>query len=268
MEQMIYTWLGSSLVTTLGLAAAAWLARNWIITRLKAGVEHEINQKIERLRSELRRSEDALRDVRSTALHALAAKESARDKRRIEGIEAIWGAMLELKKFYGTAATLQVLNYDAISNRAGDAKIREYLNITFANVDASKPDDPKILQAESARPWVSPMIWALFKAYWAAIGYARAIAGMLKLGEDPRQFTSPEKIDEFLSAALPEEMAQFRPFRPLFIAPMLDLIELRLLAAIRKELADPEPDIVTVQQAQRIADAASQIGSVTEEPRK
>jgi hypothetical protein len=267
MEQMIYTWLGSSLVTTLGLAAAAWLARNWIIARLKTSVEHEFNQKLERLRSELRTSEDALRDVRSTALHALAAKETARDKRRIEGIETIWGAMLELKKFYGTAATLQVLNYDAISDHVDDAKMRQYFGVTFAGVDASKPDDPKILQADAARPWVSPMIWALFKAYWAAIGYARAIAGMLKIGEDPRKFTSPEKIDEFLSAALPEEMEQFRPFRPLFIAPMLDLLELRLLAAIRKELADPEPDITTVQQAQRIADAASQIGSVTEERR-
>jgi hypothetical protein len=259
---MVLAWLGSSLVVAAGLAAVLWLARNWIITRLTASVEHEFEQKIERLRSELRVSEDALRDVRTTALRALTEKETARDKRRIDGIDAIWEAMLELKKDYGIASTFQILNYDAVCNRIEEPKMRQYFELVFARVDASAADHPAILQADVARPWVSPIVWALFKAYWAAIAYTRGIAGMLKIGEDPRKYTSLEKIEEILAAALPAEMTQFSPFLPRFIAQSLDLLERKLLAAIRDEIADVAPDMTTVQQAQRIADAASRFRSL------
>lgn len=92
MTHLILSVLGSTLVTSAVLAAVLWLARNWLLAWLKASIEHEFDQKIERLRSELRRSDEELRDVRTTALQALAAKETARETRRTEGIEAVWGA--------------------------------------------------------------------------------------------------------------------------------------------------------------------------------
>lgn len=172
------------------------------------------------------------------------------------------GGTLELKQqLYGLAANLEILNYDALSDRVGEAKLQQYFQISFASADNSKLNGPKMLQAEAARPWVSPLIWALFKAYWAAIGYGSAIGTIFKLGEDPRRFTSPEKIEEFLSVALPDDINLFRPFRPALIAPALNLIELRLLAAIHEEVTGLIPSISTVQQAQRIAAAASKLSS-------
>jgi hypothetical protein len=240
------------------LAAAGWLARNWILTRLKASVQHEFDQKLEQLRSDLRRSEDALRDVRSTGLQALAAKETARDARRIEGIEAVWQATLECKKHSGVAASLAVMNYDEVCNRiAAEPKLQQAFQITLQDADPLHLRDAKILRGETARPWVSPLLWALHTAYRTSVAYANAIAHTLKLGFDPRRFLSSERIYEVVAAALPDQAQSLKPFRPLLIPTTLELLETKLLIAIVDELNGAEPTMAALEQAKRIAKAAA-----------
>ena len=246
------------------LAAAAWLARNWILTRLKASVQHEFNQKIERVRSDLRKGEDALRDVRTTALSALAAKETTRDMRRIEGIEAIWRATLEIRKHSaGPASAFSVMRFEEICNRiATEPKLQQFFQMTMSNVDGKNLLNPTIERGETARPWVSPLVWSLFKAYLTIGGYANAIADMLKIGMDPRKFVlSPDKIHAFLAAALPEQAEAFRPFRPELIASALEYLEASLLVAIREDLSGTVPNMATLEQAKRIAEAADSVSA-------
>jgi hypothetical protein len=128
--------------------------------------------------------------------------------------------------------------------------------MAMKDADPQNVLDPKILRGETARPWISPLVWAMFKAYWTIVGYVNAIAHMLKHGIDPRKFLAPEKISEFLDAALPDKAAMFRPFRPELIAAILELLELSLLIAIRQDLSGAEPSLETLEQAKRIADAA------------
>lgn len=244
------------------LLALGWLAKNWLLTRLKAAVQYEFDQKLERLRSDLRRGEDALRDVRTTALTALAAKETARDTRRIEGIEAVRKATLELRKHSGPAATLAVLNFEEVCNRIeAEPKLQQYFQLTLKDADPANLQDPQILTGETARPWISPLVWALFKAYWTSVGYANAIGHMLKLGVDPRKFLAPDKIHEFLATALPDQAHLFKPFHANLISTALEYLELRLLVAIREDLSGTEPTMATLQQAKRIAEAADSVSA-------
>jgi hypothetical protein len=74
-------------ITTTGiLAAALWLSRNVIITRLKASVQHEFDTKLAGIQSDLRKSEEGLRaELRAKERQIEALQEL---RRSLQGIES------------------------------------------------------------------------------------------------------------------------------------------------------------------------------------
>jgi len=95
------------LITTALFAAALWLGRNVISTRLTKSVEYEFNKKLELVRSQMRESEERLKAelrtketeiaaLRSGALSALASRQVALDKRRLEAVDQLWASVTAL----------------------------------------------------------------------------------------------------------------------------------------------------------------------------
>lgn len=87
--------------TTALLSVVLWLLRSVISTRLRASVQHEFDQKLETMRATLRSSEEAFKAdlrgkeaqiaaLRSGAMSALASRQAALDKRRIEAVDQLW----------------------------------------------------------------------------------------------------------------------------------------------------------------------------------
>ena len=103
----LISWL-PSVTTTALLALALWLGRNLIATRLVKSVEHEFNTKLESLRAELRKNEEELfkADLRSKeaeiaalrggAMTAMASRQVALDKRRLDAVDQLWSALTAL----------------------------------------------------------------------------------------------------------------------------------------------------------------------------
>lgn len=59
-------WLLSTVSTAALLGLVAFLARNLILTRLKASVQHEFDRKLETLRADLHKSEESFKaDLRA-----------------------------------------------------------------------------------------------------------------------------------------------------------------------------------------------------------
>ena len=96
-----------SLATSALLAAALWLGRNLISTRLTKSVAHEFNTKLETLRAQMREGEERLKAelrvkeaeivaLRSGALTALASRQMAFDKRRLEAVDQLWSSITAL----------------------------------------------------------------------------------------------------------------------------------------------------------------------------
>ena len=103
-------WLLSPLATTALLGLLLFLSRNWILTRLKASVEHEFNTALEAVRADLRAKETQIEALRSGALTGLASRQAALDKRRLEAIDELWagvGALAPLKWFTSMMATIK-----------------------------------------------------------------------------------------------------------------------------------------------------------------
>ena len=102
-----------SLTTTALFAAALWLGRKVISTRLTKSVEHEFNKKLESVRSQMRDSEERLKAelrtkeaeiaaLRSGALTALASRQMAMDNRRLEAIDQLWASVTALAPATGS----------------------------------------------------------------------------------------------------------------------------------------------------------------------
>ena len=112
----IMEWIPA--ITTTALSGVAlWLGRNLIFTRLTKSVEHEFNGRLETLKAQLRDSEERLKAelrnreseiaaLRGGALSALASRQAALDKRRLEAVDQLWTSVSALAPCRAIAASM------------------------------------------------------------------------------------------------------------------------------------------------------------------
>ena len=178
---LLSDWLLSTLVTTALLSLLLFFSKNLILTRLKASVEHEFDAKLERVRADLRKSEEVFKAdlrakeiqievLRSGALSGMASRQSLVDQRRLEAVEQLWDGIEKLAPLKMACAMMATVDFTkSLKWAAQEPKGREFFTQIGTSVDPSK--FPKT-DAHKARPFVSEIAWALFAAYQAIVGHA------------------------------------------------------------------------------------------------
>jgi hypothetical protein len=154
-------WLLSTVSTATLLSILAWHARHLILTRLKASVQHEFDEKLENLRTDLRKSEESFKAdlrskevqieaLRSGALSVLASRQAALDKRRLEAVEQLWIGIEKLAPLKMAASMMASIDFEkSLEMAAKDQKARDVfatLAKTFETDKIEKTD------AHKARP--------------------------------------------------------------------------------------------------------------------
>lgn len=182
-----------ALTTTSLLVFVGWLFREAIINRLTKGVQHEYDHKLEILRAEFRKSEEVLKaelrtkereieSLRSGALAGLVSRQAAVDSRRLIAIDQLWSGVIALRSAKGAAALMSVIVFErALKESANNPRAKQLFESIAAPFDPAKLTTG---DASKARPFISPMAWALFSAYLAIHGLAVTQLNMLKLGLD------------------------------------------------------------------------------------
>lgn len=179
MQSFLEYTLSSAAVSTILVAVLAWLARTIIYERLKAGVQHEFNEKLETIRAEVRQRETLLqaelhhRDqqlqlLQSGVLSARASRQAALDARRLDAIDALWASFHGLAPLRMAARFMERINYDAaLMHAANDPNTRAFFadlasiaGVTSEKLQARAEDSPW-----KARLYVSEQAWKLFEAY-------------------------------------------------------------------------------------------------------
>ena len=257
---LIY-WLLSTVSTATFLGLAAFLARNLILTRLKASVEHEFNAKLEALRTDLRKSEESFKAdlrvketqievLRSGALSGLASRQVALDKRRLEAIDQLWAGIERLVPLKMAAMSMANIKFDTSLKRASeDPKVRDIFAKFPWNVDLNT--FPK-LDVHKSHPFVSELAWALFSAYQAIVGYATTQLLMLKHGANIPDLLNTEHVSKLAKSALPQYTDYIEKFGPSGYYNMLEPLEVELLKELRRMMRGEESDKASVEQAARI----------------
>lgn len=250
-----------SLTTTALFAAALWLGRNVISTRLTKSVEHEFNTKLESLRSQMRESEERLKAelraketeiaaLRSGALTALASRQMAIDKRRLEAIDQLWASVTALGAARGIAALMSSISFEkAAPITERDPKARQAFEIMGTAFDIKSLD---LSGASKARPFLSPMVWATFSALQAVVMHAVMRWHILKGGLGAKDFMDNEAISKLIKVALPHYSDYIDKFGPSVYFYALEALDDQLLKEIQQMLSGVEADKASIERAAEI----------------
>ena len=260
-------WL-PSLGTTGLLAAALWLGRNLILTRLSRSVSHDFDLKIEAIRSQLRASEESLKaDLRakeseialprSGALTTLANRQAAVDKRRLEAVDQIWASVSTLGSARQVSKLLASLKYEEAAKEAErNPKMREVLEAMGKMFDPSSMD---LNSGEKARPFATPMVWAQYSALIAICTHAVARYQVLKIGLGAKDFVDTTSVKKLLKLALPHQATYIDDFGPSAFHFLLEELESNLLRELSAMLAGSDVDRATLAQAAAIVAASNEV---------
>lgn len=270
----------AALVTSIGVAAlgaaALWLSRKLIITRLTNSVRHEFDRKLESLRSELRKQEAAFKadldakekeiaDLRSGALSAMATRHVALDKRRLEAVDQLWSATTKLGRFKGQSGMMAVIRFPHMADEAErNPELRRVFE-PMSGAENLKTID--LSEAGAARPYVSPMAWALFSAYQAILVHAVMQVEILKLGLSGK-FVDTDAVRQVVAIALPELSEHLDKLDHTAFHYVLDTLESRLLAELQAMMAGEQSNRAVVEQAQQILERTKRVIEATAELEK
>lgn len=240
---------------------ALWLGRNVISTRLTKSVEHEFNTKLESVRSQMRESEERLKAelraketeiaaLRSGALTALASRQMAIDKRRLEAIDQLWTSVTALGAARGIAALMSSISFEkAAPITERDPKARQAFEMMGTAFDIKSLD---LSGASKARPFLSPMVWATFSALQAVVMHAVMRWHILKGGFGAKDFMDNEAISKLIKVALPHYSNYIDTFGPSAYFYVLEALDDQLLKEIQQMLSGVEADKASIERAAEI----------------
>ena len=264
---MLISWF-PALTTTGLLAAALWLGRNLISTRLTKSVEHEFNVKLKdldaklkeseaRLNADLRAKESEIATLRSGAMTAMASRQIAVDKRRLEAIDQLWAAFNSLNPARYLSMALSTLKFEAVAKRAEtDPKMRQFIETIGAGFDMKALD---LTSATRARPFVSPVAWATYSAYTAVCMHAVMRWHVLRSGLGVNDFVDNDKIKGLITAALPYLAEYIVEHGSNCYHFVLESLETKLLQDIQEMLAGVESDKASIERAAEILKRSNEV---------
>lgn len=263
----VYAWI-PSITTTSALAIVLWLGRNVIKTRLLKSVEHEFNTKLEAIRSEFRQQEEVLKAdlrsketdiaaLRSGAMNAMASRQMSLDKHRLEAVDQLWSSVTALAPAKSIASLMFALKFEEVAEEAArNREFREFFEKIGAGCDSKKFD---LSGAAKAKPFVSPMAWAVFSAFHAIVMQAEIKLVEIKSGIGPKDFSNKEAVAKLVKAALTHRSDFIDKHGDSAYYYLLDELEGQILDEFRKMLTGEEADKASLEKAAEIVKLSNQL---------
>lgn len=241
--------------------------RNWIVAAITKGIQHNFDRKIETLRAELRASEEKLKSelrlkeaeistLRANILTGTLGRQTLFDKRRFEAVERIWTTVNDFASLKPLSSMMAILNYKEIAADVGKVNMQQFLS----TIGAAAPDIKTIKNiARDERPFVPELAWAYFSAFTTILMGNFLRFQVLKAGlPDATKYLTDEPQKKILKAALPHQAQFIDQYESGTYHYLLDELEERLLAELRKILKGEEIDREAAERAKAILGALSE----------
>ncbi|MDQ0074511.1 hypothetical protein J2W34_006335 [Variovorax boronicumulans] len=229
------------------LTAAAALGKAVILTRLTASVKHEFDERLERFRSDLKDKESELQMLRNHALSGLKDRQSALQAKQFEAIDQLWAAW---SSFAGLRLSLSIVGTMKYDEMLKISKTDPNMRGLFADLDVFDLKSVK-LDGDMARPYVSPLAWAIFQAYSVLL-----ITGVMKIKQAKHGVGTPlfddEGITRILKAVLPEHTALIDEIGVGAYPSLLGPLEEKFLSELASMLKGEASEQSSMDQAKKI----------------
>ncbi|WP_417463949.1 hypothetical protein [Kordiimonas sp.] len=169
-------------------------------------IQHELDKKLEIHRTQTVRREAEVAALREMSLSRQSSRNDALDKRRLEALDKIWCTVVELMPFEHLAKMCERIDMDAalkISAGGGHDSIGVK---AFADtlLKSHKIEDCKpSYQPYAERPYLSPMVWAMYSAYAQSVKYPAVQLHTIRAGLEAEILADPQTLLDMIKVALP-----------------------------------------------------------------
>jgi hypothetical protein len=178
------------------------------------------------------------------------------DKRALEAVDQLWSAVTALAPAKGISALMSIVKFDEAAEEATkNPRVRDAFAAMGVGFDVNKVN---LSGAAKARPFVSPMAWALFSAYQAVALQAVIKVQILRSGA-PAKLLDKGNVANLVKAALPYQAEYIDKYGDAGYHYLLGDLEEALLGALRKMLAGEESDRASVERAGEILKLANEL---------
>jgi hypothetical protein len=257
---LILKWL-PTLITVL-VWVAIFFARNWIIAKIKAGVEHDFNSKLEGLKSELRSKENEIASLRDTVLTGRNQRQALVDKRKIDAVDYLWKGVVELQRFKPLSNAMVAIDLARAEGEASkDVSVRKFFEEINSRL-APKIEDLKPNEAINQRPFVSSTTWAYFSALQTILYGSFLRAKMLEIGVgNASKYMKTEHEKKILKAALPHKKEFIDKYDAFSYFYLVDELEDKLLKELNNILDGKASDQESIETAADIQRAIKKMSA-------
>ncbi len=235
------------------IGLAIFLGRIWI-NRIHEQDRARFTAELEALRAA--RKQDAA--VLQAAIQAFSVSHGVAQERRLNAISEVWKTILRLKE-----KTPAVVTHSDILTRSEQSQI---FTDPRSQGFLEGLDETSVIRGsavvcegiEDCRPFVGPILWSLFYAYRALVGRA---AWLFVKGKEQgyiEPWYEDSGIRQILGAVIDKsELASFDSLQFGKFQQMCQLLESKILAEADQIISGASSGALGLEQAQRIADAAS-----------
>ena len=144
-----------------------------------------------------------------------------------------------------------MLKFEAVAERAErDPKMRDFLQTIGGGFNIGT--DLKLDEASRARPFVSPLTWAIFIAMAAIVSNGVMRWYVAQGGLGAKDFSDHGALANMVKAALPEYSSYVDEHGVLGLHHLVEKLEIKLLEEFKLMMSGAESDRSSVQQAAEI----------------
>lgn len=142
---------------------------------------------------------------------------------------------------------MSIVKFEAAAKLTeGDVKAREAFEMFGAGFDLKKLD---LSGADAARPFLTPMVWAIYSAIHAITMHGVVRWSVLKFGLGAKNLVDDEKVAKLIKAVLPGHAEFIDKFGPSSYFNVLASLDSQLMIELDNMLAGKEVDKASIEQA-------------------
>lgn len=260
MLEVILSSFGSAAL----IAAALWLARTWIKERLTASIRLETEGDLARLKSDLDRASQRIKDLALAGTSANAEVERALLEHRIGAVNRVWESVLSWQTVSVATMMVSVLSDDWLMENASHPGTKSTFEQLLKNTDHLN-FMKKQSETELVRPFLSEQIWALYAAYHSFLSARLVKASLLAIpginhAEAMSRFHERDLVQK---SAPPEIFAAYDNNPYMGTEPYLRYLREEMLVQFREFLSGERAGTLAVQDAAKILHAAEDLAAKT-----
>lgn len=223
----------------------------------------ELSIRERKVQAQLEADQTELEALRNGALSSLNSRNSLLFQKKVETVEKIWGAVIDLRKLLPIAQIIAMIKFEAAADGTKrDPNTRKFFEEVFRPFNTKTTDG---FNGSLCRPFLSERAWVYFECYQLILFDAVMQMTIIKSGASADYYNSDGTV-KTVKARLPEYTSFLDAHKSMGLYFLISPLEEHLLRELRSMLSGRTDDQNTVVDASEILMASSRAQQFIKSP--